>query len=133
MPTTEKTQLYRIDPEQCAWRIVDGEAVLINSETTYYYGLNASATELWRQLLEGDVEPDSLANALAGSLDVDVEELRAHAGAFLDELVAEGLVTQVDGAPETSGPSLKLEFSGPWSPPEITRYNTLEDLILCGE
>ena len=124
--------VFSIDPQKSAWRIVDGEAVLIHAETTYYYGLNGTGTWVWQQLLEDDLSAEMLCRRLGG--EIDGERATLEIADFLSGLEEEELIepaspSQSEAAPEQVGAALSVE----WSAPEMTRYSTLEDLIVCGE
>ncbi len=127
---------YRINPERSAWRIVDGEAVLIHAETTYYYGLNGSATDIWRLLLEADLSASQIAEQLTSQLDFEPEVIQPQIGSFLEELRGEGLLDAIDsngGPPSPLSTLSSTAHSGSWMAPEVVRYDSLEDLIVCGE
>lgn len=131
---------YSIDQDNSAWRVVDGEAVLINAETTFYYGLNPSATQIWMLLLEEDLTAREIADRLAPVYGRDSSEIILGITALLDELTAEKLLTAVESAASrhpaaqpAADPSDTSDRPGEWETPAITRYDTLEELIVCGE
>ncbi len=55
-------------------------------------GLNPAGAFLWSHLPDHDAE--AMARALAGRFEVDLETARGDVRAFLDELLAEGLITE---------------------------------------
>lgn len=128
------TTLHSIPGEAVAWREVDGEFVLISVETTHYYSLNTSGSEVWRILLEGPQTADSIAGALAAGRGLDRREVGAQVQALLEHLRGEGLLRleegndppPVAGAPPYSG-------NGGYEPPSLLKYEALEQLILSGE
>ena len=134
------TLRYSIDRNNSAWRAVDGEAVLINAETTFYYGLNPSATSIWMLLLDEDLTAGEIADRLAPLSGSDPSEIVQGITGLLDELTAEKLLTTVEST-ESGSPveqpaadlSDAIDWSGEWAPPAMTRYDTLEELIVCGE
>jgi len=79
MPT-----VHSIPGDAVAWREVDGEFVLISVETTHYYSLNASGSEVWRILLEGPRTAESIAGVLAHHHGVDAGPVAAQVSALLD-------------------------------------------------
>lgn len=131
---------YSIDRDNSAWRVVDGEAVLINAETTFYYGLNPGATKIWMLLLDEDLTAREIADRLAPMSGSEPSELVRGIAGFLDELTEEKLLTAAESvasrqpaeqpAADSSGTS---DDSVEWEPPAMTRYDTLEELIVCGE
>lgn len=131
---------YSIDQDNSAWRVVDGEAVLINAETTFYYGLNPSATRIWMLLLEEDLTAREIGDRLAPVYGRNPSEIIQGITGFLDELTAEKLLTAAESAAASqpaaqaaTDPSGTSDLPGEWETPAITRYDTLEELIVCGE
>jgi hypothetical protein len=90
--------------------VFEGEAVLINLRLGRYYALDASATELWRMIVEG---------AAAASL------VERHPGAptFLARLVEEDLVTCDGDLPAAAG------VNG-HTVPGLEVFTDLEELLL---
>ncbi len=131
---------YSIDQENSAWRVVDGEAVLINAETTFYYGLNPTATRIWKLLLDNDLTAEEIADGIASDSDKSSTGIAESIKCFLDELTVERLLTATEAT--ASRPSDERlpgglgdgdDTSGEWETPKVTRYDTLEELIVCGE
>ena len=131
---------YAIDQDNSAWRVVDGEAVLINAETTFYYGLNPTATRIWKLLLDKDLTVEEIADGIASDFDESSAGIAESIKRFLDELTVERLLTATEAT--ASRPSDEQlpgglgdgdDTSGKWETPKVTRYDTLEELIVCGE
>ena len=126
---------FAIDQDNCAFRIVDGEAVLIHSETTFYYGLNEVGTKVWQMLLDSDVTVDEVAWKLHGDSGEPPAELVAATAAFLGELANEQFLTKGGGV--TAGHSdPTTPLTAPDAPdwmPQINKYDSLDELIITGE
>lgn len=73
---------------------LDGEAVLLNTETGLYIGLDPVGTRIWELLGEGITGPE-LFDRLLDEYDVERERLQADLAAFLSELAELGLVSVV--------------------------------------
>jgi hypothetical protein len=58
--------------EDIIWRIVDDEALLLNTKTGYYFSMNGTATEIWCLLNDGKSE-DETAKAIAERYGIDNE------------------------------------------------------------
>ncbi len=125
---------YAIDEDNCAYRIVDGEAILIHSETTFYYGLNDAGTRIWQRLLDGDLSVDEAAAVLAGDAGPAGAELVSSAAAFLEQLAGEQLLSREGEASAPTG-STTGESAAPTAPgmPTDNKYDSLDDLIITGE
>ena len=46
----ELTQRYIIDKDKASYRIIDGEAVILNLDNGYYYSLNEAGTRIWESI-----------------------------------------------------------------------------------
>jgi hypothetical protein len=130
MPT-----LHSIPGDAVAWREVDGEFVLISVETTHYYSLNSSGSDVWRILLEGPRSAESIAAALSACHGVDRVAVDTEVAALLDHLGNEGLLRVEDGVDAPLGASITaaLDGNGGYQPPSLLKYEALERLILSGE
>jgi hypothetical protein len=128
-------KVHSIPGEAVAWREVDGEFVLISVETTHYYSLNSSGSDVWRILLEGPRSAASIAGALAAHHGVDRVAVDAEVTALLDHLGSEGLLRAEDGAdgPLTVPIPASVDGNGGYQPPSLHKYEALERLILSGE
>jgi hypothetical protein len=85
---------FYVDPNKVAFRVVDGEAVLIQTDTSYYYSLNAVGTFIWEQLTQGRCTADELAVAVSQEFAQPKAAVVAHIHALLADLKKEGLVVQ---------------------------------------
>jgi len=78
-------------PETVLFRDLDGEAVLLATESGKYFGLNEVGTRMWSLLhLHGDVE--AVCNALLAEYDVPEARLREDVVGFVGALADRGLV-----------------------------------------
>jgi hypothetical protein len=78
-------------PETVLFRDLDGEAVLLATESGKYFGLNEVGTRMWSLLrLEGDVE--AVCQSLLAEYDVPEERLREDVAQFVGALADRGLV-----------------------------------------
>jgi hypothetical protein len=82
-------------PEDVLFREVEGEAVLLNTATGKYFGLDEVGTRMWTLLAEhGQV--DSAYRALLEEYDVAPEQLQKDLIDLVGKLVTHGLI-QVTG------------------------------------
>lgn len=75
-----------------AWQEIDGEGVVMDLARGRVLGLNPVGAFIWSRLSDHDAE--AVALALAGRFAVDLETARGDVRAFLDELLAEGLIAE---------------------------------------
>ncbi|MGH2492992.1 MAG: PqqD family protein [Candidatus Limnocylindria bacterium] len=71
-----------------------GEAVLLNTETGVYFGLNSLGTRIWT-LIGGGTSEDTLLVQLQSEYEVDAAQLRSDVSEFVGVLASKSLV-QVD-------------------------------------
>jgi hypothetical protein len=81
-------------------QVKDGEAVILDSETAYYFGLNDTAAFLWQTLQSHTpaVSEAELVAALVGEFDVDAEVAERGVRDFLAHVIRYGLARRVESA-----------------------------------
>jgi len=82
---------YTIDSKRIAWDEIDGEMLIINVETGYYFSLDGVGSLIWSMLAEGVDERDMVARIMS---EYEVDESRARDDLYelVDALAAEELV-----------------------------------------
>ena len=70
---------------------IEGEAVLLDMDSSYYFSLNETGTRIWRGLEDGLTE-DEIVDGIVAEWDVTREEATRTLRDFLDTLEREGLV-----------------------------------------
>ena len=78
-------------PDDVLFRDLDGEAVILSTESGKYYGLDEVGTRMWNLLSRhGQIEPAY--HALLAEYDVTEDTLQQDLLDLVDELVDEGLL-----------------------------------------
>ena len=101
----------------------DDWAVLFDPDTGHACGLSPTGVYLWK-LLDGEHTVDALLGKIRGHAEGVPEDASDHIGAFVDELVAQGLAgfdSTVAGLPNTADRPERV-----YSPPpsrEVTKVN----------
>jgi hypothetical protein len=85
---------YRVNAENARWRVVDGEAVVINLTNTHYYGLNKTGTFIWNLLAEAERSVDDLVEAVAVRYGRPSAAVSPDVHGVLAELTRENLVVR---------------------------------------
>jgi len=80
--------------ESVVYAELGDELVLLNVETGVYFGLDGIGTRIWTLLAEG-LSIEGIIDRLLAEYDVQAEQLRSDARAFLNTLIAKGLVRAV--------------------------------------
>lgn len=84
--------VYRVDPERVLYRFVNGEAVLINADTSYYYSLNGVGTFIWKLLAEKSRTTSELLEAIRMEYSPPMDQAARDLDNLLNELRTEGLL-----------------------------------------
>jgi hypothetical protein len=82
------------DSEPVAAR-VDGEVVMLSERAGAYFGLNSVGSEIWQQVAQPR-RVSEICAALSEIYDIDESALEQRVIAFLEELLARGLVRIAD-------------------------------------
>ncbi|WP_051688397.1 PqqD family protein [Butyrivibrio sp. AE2032] len=94
--------MYKLNEEKMFYDMADGQAVVINFETGMYYGTSSLASAVL-DLLMKNADPDKVLAAIK-ALDGCPADIDAAFKAFIDELIAKGIVVE-------SGSSEEVEIS----------------------
>ena len=77
-----------------AWRVIEGEAVILSLDTKIFRGLNAVGSRVW-ELIDGRNSMDEIIEAVTREFDVTRERAAADVGAFVQQLLDKSLVAAV--------------------------------------
>lgn len=83
--------VYTIDRQRITWDEIDGETLIINAETGYYFSLDGVGSLIWSMLADGVAERDIVAR-IVNEYQIDESTARADLQALLDALAGEELV-----------------------------------------
>jgi hypothetical protein len=109
--------------------MIDSEVVVIDLRTGNYFSLVESAAVIWASLVARPTH-DEVAAFVGRVYDAEPETCFTTTGAFLDALIAEGLVVQVeDAAGDGTLPDLP-PVSGPLPEPRLEKFDDMQQLIL---
>jgi hypothetical protein len=122
----------RINTPNVVGEEFDGEVVVVNLDSGYYFSLLGSAKDIWMTLASGVAEPEEIIAMLKKNLDctgVDVTNLVLP---FLDEMLALEILVLDDATP--SRDPVPLQNSDGvrrlFEPPRIETYSDLQDILL---
>jgi hypothetical protein len=77
-----------------AWRIIEGEAVILSMDTKVLRGLNPVGSRIW-ELIDGQRSLEEITGTIVLDFDVTPADAAQDVRAFIQELLDGGLVTQV--------------------------------------
>ncbi len=77
--------------EKTAYRIINGEAVVVNLKDSTFHTLNPVATFIWEQA-DGRVKAEQIIEKISQEFEVDLETAKRDCLEFLGELIRKDLV-----------------------------------------
>lgn len=118
---------YVLNEEKMFADITDGIAIVINSETGIYYGMNALGTAVFENLINGA----SVENVLAvlkvlPNVPADIEN---NLNAFVEAIVAKELV--IAGAANDKEAQIAAEAAAEGFDINVSEYNDAQELLLA--
>jgi len=86
------TEQYLARSSQTAWRVYDGEAVIILSEDSTLNTLNVVGTLIW-ETADGQTPVSAIVAQICEEFDVERAQAERDATTFVDKLCQRGLLT----------------------------------------
>jgi len=80
-----------IDREKVFWREVDGEMVILNIESGFYYSLDETASFIWSRLAGGQ-SPENIVDDMVKVYEVSVATAQKDLEIFLEYFRKESLI-----------------------------------------
>jgi hypothetical protein len=124
---------FRLGNPQVISETLEGEAVIIDLDTGYYYSLDPVGSWIWQAVNAGQTEMAIVTGAVT-AFSGPPDEITAHTRAFLDKLEQEGLVAREPAEDAGAAPRLPLTTpaaeQSPFTPPCLTRYEDIKELLL---
>lgn len=105
----------------------DSEVVLANYQNGVYYNLDGSAAQIWLGL-KVNRTVEEIGSALAAATGGDVASITQQVQAFVDSMLAEGLIA--DGVADARSETWAPVLSGAFTAPEFQRFDNLRELLL---
>jgi hypothetical protein len=75
-----------------AWRVIEGEAVILSLDTKVFRGLNAVGSRVW-ELIDGRRSVEEIVTQIVVEFEVAPDEAARDVGTFIAELLEKRLVT----------------------------------------
>ena len=82
--------VYRLNND-CIWRIIDQETVIISKDGEFLHRLNEVGTEIWK-LADGSFTADEIISHVLSEFDVSMQAARQDVLKFIEELSQLGLL-----------------------------------------
>ena len=133
----ESAVRYHANDARVAWRVVEGEGVLLHAETSGYFGLNRTGTLLWQQLATRPSSVEELAAWIGEHLPGAPKDPAVEVAAFIAQLLQHDLIDAAAPGTEQLAPAEPAELpeleGAEYEPPLVSPFGELEKLILSGE
>jgi hypothetical protein len=129
MPESENR--LRANDAECAAKVLDGEAVIINLLNGTYYSLDKAGAVVWELAADGGTIAE-IVGGLTARYDVDAPRARSDVERLVSELVAERLLVPRDGASRGATSAESSNGSAgrlPYDAPLLTTYRDMADLL----
>jgi hypothetical protein len=124
-------RFFRINSPPVVAETLDGEATIVDLDSGTYYALNESGTFVWEELHRG-TDRDSIPGSLATRYGVDSGEAESAVDAIVSELIERKLIAPLaDGVEPSSNGGAAADGNGrPYSPPKLSAYTDMQELLL---
>jgi len=121
---------YQLNSPGVVNDIVDDEVVIVNLDTGVYYSTVQSGTTVW-QYIESGCTIEEITKAVIDQHTGDSTFMTQNVHAFLEQLLAEGLIVPGDGAsPAADVAKATTDRKEPFEAIVFQKYVDMEDLLL---
>ena len=124
---------FRVNTPHVVHQTIDGEVVVINLESGFYYSLDQVGADVWHGL-EAEAPVAEIVAQLAGSYAASRAEIEAAVTRFLTELASEALIVASTAPSATNGARHGTTDGDrgqqPFAPPTLQKYADMQDLLL---
>ncbi len=110
-----------------AAKVLDGELIVINLDTGYYYASTGAGVAIWQQI-EAGASLRQVVDALVRQYDVAPERAQSDARAFIEKLTVESLLVPGGASREaraTQGEAAARRLV--YAPPELVKFDDMAE------
>jgi len=122
---------YILNKEDVTFKILDGETVLINKKSSYFYTLNKTATFIWELLVENELSLEEITENVACHYQKDEREIGNDIAKFIAGLSKEHLVKTAKISSATKKNDRTVKQAKDYEIPKLTKYEKLEKLFVA--
>ena len=121
---------YRVNEEECAAQVIDGEAVIINLLNGTYYSLDKVGGAIWELAAAGSAVP-TIVQRVVARYDVNPDRARRDVERLVQELVTERLLVPATArAGEPDATSVQASDARlAYDEPVLTTYRDMAELL----
>jgi hypothetical protein len=114
--------------EECAAKVIDGEAVIINLSNGTYYSIEKVGGFIWSLVAEGRPFKE-IVDSVVARYEVTGQRALEDAQRLLNELIAENLVSLAVGDAVTPSVTASPGAKQPYQEPRLNSYRDMADLL----
>jgi hypothetical protein len=118
---------YAFASERAAMKVIDGDAIVIDTVTGRYYSLEGTGEAAW-SLLTASLALHEVAEQLARRYEAGDADVLADVTRLADQLVEENLLIVSDAQPATV-PAAPAGDREPYTAPALTVFRDMEDIL----
>jgi hypothetical protein len=119
----------RLNEEEVAAKVIDGEAIIINLATGVYYSMDKVGALVW-DVLQGGHSLEEAIVAITGQYDVSPEQAELNVRELVQELVQENLLRPSDNGITADAPgTIEQQEKMPYETPKLNIYRDMGDLL----
>jgi Coenzyme PQQ synthesis protein D (PqqD) len=118
---------FQLAADRAVAKVVDGDAIVIDTITGRYYSLEETGEAAW-SLLVASHTPAEAAEALRERYDTGDADVVADVWRLAQELLDENLLVEAPEAEPGELPAFE-GTPGPYTPPELAVFTDMEDLL----
>lgn len=118
----------RVNDDEVASTVLDGEAIVINLSTGVYYSLRGAGAALWELLAAGHPVEAAAAHVAAVS-GVSPDRVTSDARGLVARLIEEHLVSPAEDGAEPAAIALEARWLLPYAAPVLETYSDMADLL----
>lgn len=120
---------YNVAGDHVIYQDIGEELMLINLQSGVYYSVPDVGSVVWKLLAQG-MTVGEVADVLANHYGQPQTEIAPTISAFVERLLAEGLIEVAVEAAHEEIPAPSLDLSSTFTPPVLEVYNDMQDLLL---
>jgi hypothetical protein len=123
---------FEVDRRRVVHETIDGEAILIQMETGYYYSLDGSGCDVWNLLAAG-CGTDEIVRRLGVRYEAAPETIEPAVAALVEQLREERLIDEAHTLATNGGPPADSDATAPraaFTAPVLHRYTDMADFML---
>jgi hypothetical protein len=102
MLPNDPSKTYLIRSKNVAWKVLDGESVVLNLDSGVYFTLNMTGTAVWERI-DGATSLEEIGRGLCEQFEITVEQAQGDLLELTQTLLDEGLIRVTDDTSTAPG------------------------------